>query len=170
MINKGTAYLLWLLFFMGLGGVQRFYAGQVTLGVVYLFTWGIFGIGQLVDLLLIPEMVDERNKYLSARGGNQFAVQPNVVININGQALSDQLQPQQLSPGAIASTADPQTNVIRILKLAQSKGGSISLPDAVIELGKPASEVRNILTSICSDELMEATNDESTGAIIYRLL
>ncbi|MBC5793835.1 MAG: hypothetical protein VKL60_17205 [Sphaerospermopsis sp.] len=56
------------------------------------------------------------------------------------------------------------------LKLAQSKGGSISLTDAVIELAQPTSEVRSILETICTDGLMEITNDKSTGAIIYKLL
>lgn len=71
MVNKKTAYLLWLLCFMGLGGIHRIYAGQVIAGLVYIFTWGLFGVGQLVDLILIPGMIDEYNlKRLALRQAN----------------------------------------------------------------------------------------------------
>lgn len=185
MINKGTAYLLSLLWLFGLGGIHRFYCGKPVSGVIYLFTWGLLGFGQLVDLLLIPAMVDEQNlKYLALRGGNQSNTQTNtqtVVVNLGGQVSGQipgqasnpsivQIPPLQVPQEAIAPVQSEQNDVVTLLKLAQSKGGNISLADAVIELGKPTPEVRSILQSFCADGLMEMANDESTGAIIYRLL
>lgn len=35
--------------FLGVAGVQRFYLDQVGLGLVYLFTWGLCGLGTLLD-------------------------------------------------------------------------------------------------------------------------
>ena len=52
--NTGTAYLLWALCLFGICGLHRFYAGQIMWGIVYLCTFGLFGIGQLVDLVLHP--------------------------------------------------------------------------------------------------------------------
>ena len=43
--NSGIAYLLWALCFFGICGGQRFYTGKVTSGLIYLFTFGVFGIG-----------------------------------------------------------------------------------------------------------------------------
>jgi TM2 domain-containing membrane protein YozV len=57
MKSSGIAYLLWLLCFVGFCGIHRFYAGRVITGVVWLLTFGLLGIGQLIDLLLIPEMI-----------------------------------------------------------------------------------------------------------------
>jgi TM2 domain-containing membrane protein YozV len=46
-------YLLWL---FGFTGAHRFYYGRPVSGTIYFFTLGLFLIGWLVDLLLIPGM------------------------------------------------------------------------------------------------------------------
>ena len=46
-------YLLWL---FGFTGSHRFYYGRPVSGTIYFFTLGLFLIGWLVDLFLIPGM------------------------------------------------------------------------------------------------------------------
>ncbi len=46
-------YLLWL---FGFTGSHRFYYGRPVSGTIYFFTLGLFFIGWLVDLFLIPGM------------------------------------------------------------------------------------------------------------------
>ena len=46
-------YLLWL---FGFTGAHRFYYGRPVTGTIYFFTLGLFLIGWLVDLFLIPGM------------------------------------------------------------------------------------------------------------------
>ena len=46
-------YLLWL---FGFTGAHRFYYGRPVSGTIYFFTFGLFLIGWLVDLFLIPGM------------------------------------------------------------------------------------------------------------------
>ena len=48
-----VGYLLWILGFLG---AHRFYYGRPLTGTLYFFTLGLFGIGWLVDLFLIPGM------------------------------------------------------------------------------------------------------------------
>jgi TM2 domain-containing membrane protein YozV len=66
-VNASSAYLFWCLSLFGICGIQRFYTGNIGSGIIYLLTWGFFGIGQFIDLFLIPEMVDRRNYHLATR-------------------------------------------------------------------------------------------------------
>ena len=49
--KKWTAF--WLCFFLGCFGAHRFYVKKTGTGVLWLFTWGMFGIGWFVDLIVI---------------------------------------------------------------------------------------------------------------------
>lgn len=49
--NRWLAFVLCL--FLGYIGIHRFYVGKVGTGLLYVFTCGLFGIGTLVDLILI---------------------------------------------------------------------------------------------------------------------
>ena len=49
--NKWTAFVLCLL--LGYFGAHKFYEGKVGMGVLYLFTLGLFGIGWFVDLIVL---------------------------------------------------------------------------------------------------------------------
>lgn len=46
-------YILWIFGFLG---AHRFYYGKPISGTIYFFTLGLFFIGWLVDLFLIPSM------------------------------------------------------------------------------------------------------------------
>ena len=56
-------YRLWL---FGFTGAHRFYYGRPISGTIYFFTLGLFLIGWLVDLLLIPGMDKEADQRFSS--------------------------------------------------------------------------------------------------------
>lgn len=49
--NRWVAFAL--CFVLGVIGIHRFYVGKIGTGVLYIFTGGLFGIGWLVDLIMI---------------------------------------------------------------------------------------------------------------------
>lgn len=49
--NKWVAIVL--CFFFGCFGLHKFYEGKIGIGVLYLFTMGIFGIGVFIDFIAL---------------------------------------------------------------------------------------------------------------------
>ncbi|MBT7952693.1 MAG: TM2 domain-containing protein [Gammaproteobacteria bacterium] len=60
---KSIGYILWIFGFMG---SHRFYYGRPITGTIYFFTLGIFFIGWIIDLFLIPGMDKEADHQYSA--------------------------------------------------------------------------------------------------------
>jgi len=60
--DKTTAYLLWCLGLIGICGIHRFYLGKIGTGFLWLFTIGLFGVGQLIDLFTLGNQVDVINQ------------------------------------------------------------------------------------------------------------
>lgn len=61
------AYLLVVPVVFGLAGLHRFYLGKPITGVLHLLTWGFFGIGTVIDLIRMPQLVDHSNRLLAPR-------------------------------------------------------------------------------------------------------
>ncbi|ADB18712.1 TM2 domain containing protein [Pirellula staleyi DSM 6068] len=58
-------YLCWLL---GVFGAHRFYYGKRITGTIWFFTLGVFFIGWIIDLFLIPSMDAQADrKYVAGR-------------------------------------------------------------------------------------------------------
>ncbi len=51
--STAIGYVLWIFGFLG---AHRFYFGRPVSGTIWMFTFGLFGIGWFVDLFLIPGM------------------------------------------------------------------------------------------------------------------
>jgi TM2 domain-containing membrane protein YozV len=80
MRSVGVAYLLWFGGFFLFCGLHRFYAGKPITGIIWLLTGGLLGFGQLIDLILIPGMIDQANlPYLRAMSSNQAPVVVHIV-------------------------------------------------------------------------------------------
>ena len=62
--DRTTALLLCV--FLGVIGGHHFYAGRTGRGVLYLFTGGLFGIGWLIDIILIAcgKYKDGQGRYI----------------------------------------------------------------------------------------------------------
>lgn len=74
--SLALSYGLWCLSLVGICGIHRIYNRKPVSGLLWLFTFGVCGIGQLVDLLLIPGMVEGVNRQLILTNGSGMAASP----------------------------------------------------------------------------------------------
>jgi TM2 domain-containing membrane protein YozV len=83
---KGTAYILWVGCVFGLCGLHRLYIGKIGTGLLWLFTFGLFGFGQLIDLFTLGGQVDMANFKGTVMGGQQVTQ----IVNVHtGQPAPD---------------------------------------------------------------------------------
>jgi TM2 domain-containing membrane protein YozV len=113
MKSKGTAYLLWLPTLVLVAGLHRFYLGKVGTGLIWLFTWGLFGFGSLYDLFTLGNQVDIYNAiHRNAYGGgnantNQNQNNNNIVVNLTAPAYPP---PSAPAPAPETNNAAPNSN------------------------------------------------------------
>lgn len=169
--QTGAAYAFWFLCLFSICGVQRFYVGRPVSGIIYLFTFGVFGIGQFLDLFLLPSMVEEKNrKFKEARYGNNPAPSPQVIVNIGehynfknpANPSNKDSKSQQLAPDF------EQLDRI-ILKLCQQKE-EVTLVDCLIEIEDvPKNLIKARLETLVYEDLLEMNNRITDGTIVYKL-
>jgi TM2 domain-containing membrane protein YozV len=155
--NTGTAYLLWVPCLFGICGLHRFYAGQIGWGIVYLCTFGLFGIGQLVDLVLVPSMVKARNdqlrrQYLAEWGADGLMIPVLMERSlVTAQAVE---HPKE----------DPMQ---QLLKAAHANGGRLSKAQVVLHTGLSSEQVDALIQDALRNGYADVTNDPESGAVRY---
>ncbi len=156
------AYLLWAACFLGICGAHRFYLGQVTWGVIYLVTLGFCGIGQFIDLFLIPGQTRHRNlvdKALSEDLKNEAIRQ--ATLTIAGIKATQSYEEQSTQRKAKSK----EQVILDILE----NGEWISFGRLCAKSDIAAVEIKKELTKLIELEVIKAgSNDE--GVITYRLL
>lgn len=163
--NVGVAYVLWCLCLFGICGGQRFYTGNTIGGLIYLMTFGVFGVGQLVDLVIIPSMVEKRNVYLRGLYFSSHSPTLNVgdIDQIKHAQAVQFLKKQSLAQNTSASASPMHC----LLKAAQAHGGRLSAAQAAMHTGLPPAEVNSLLHEAIKVGYAEITNDPQTGAVRY---
>lgn len=158
--DKPTAYLLWAISMFGVCGLQRFYVGQVVWGLVYLLTFGLFGIGQLVDVFLIPQLVHQRNEELRrlywAKHGHEFLE----LLQESGNSLRN-------AQGPLLSQEPAVSPIQKLLKVAHERGSSLSEAQIVLHTGLPPEQVKQVIQEALRLGYADVANDPKTGAVRY---
>ena len=146
--SPGVAFGLWLACLFGLAGIHRFYLGRPVTGVIWLFTWGLFGIGQLVDLIRLRDMVEDQN--ILSEGRRQ-----RVLARAERKAL----------PPARGPAEDLRQT---LLKAAATRGGAISVTQGVLASGKSFEEVEAALDEMAKKGYADIDNDPKSGVVVYK--
>ena len=146
-----VSYILCAAGFLGFGGLHRLYNGKIGSGLLWFFTLGFFYVGQVVDLVLIPNMVDEYEQNLRLKAG----VSP-VGIPLNQQVVNSQIH-------------KPSGNqlMVQLLEAAEKNNGFLTVTQGVKATGATFAEVEMVLKDMLQSGYVIMDNDPITGAVTY---
>ncbi|MEL6231774.1 MAG: TM2 domain-containing protein [Cyanobacteria bacterium J06636_28] len=142
--RKTASYLLWLGFLFGIGGLHRLYNGKIASGLLWFCTFGLFGFGQFVDLLLIPDMAEKRHRQLYGDRPSNFDMQP-----------------------VVAAEVSQETLMVQLLRLAKLHSGQITVTQAVMETGQSFEEIESELKAMVKSGYADVTNRPDSGVVVY---
>lgn len=152
MKDKSIAYMLWAACFVGVCGLQRLYCGKIGTGLLYLFTFGLVGVGQFIDLFTIPSMVEDANNRL----------------------LVGRFHAGQLGAGsgllALPSKRLPRSSEefqVALVQAAELNGGKLTIAEAVGATGRGFKDVKKQLDEMAVNGFIELDSDEG-GQVFYR--
>lgn len=148
MYREGLSYGLWCLFVFGFAGVHRIYLGKYGTGILWMLTFGLLGVGQLVDLFRMKSLVME--------------------ANIREGYLPHPRYARDLIASRPLSAATEPTITQRLLQAASKYGGSLTVTQGVAETGLSFKEVEEELTEMLVAGYVDVDNEPTTGVVIYR--
>ncbi len=135
--KEGIAYGLWAGWLFGFAGLHRLYLGKWGTGFLWLFTWGLLGVGQLVDLITLRRQVDEANLLEEARA----------MRSASGQHRPS---PEQL-----------------ILRAAMKEGGKLTVTQAAMITGWSFQEAEGYLRELVKSGYVDVGNEPESGVVVY---
>lgn len=148
-----TSYILWAIgLITPISGLHRLYNGRIVTGVIWMCTLGLFRVGQLVDLFLIPSMVEECNAKAQARlgvapDGSPLPYSNPVTLNVTGE-FQERLR-------------------MRLLHAAAAQGGKLSVTQGVMATGADFERVEKVLNDMVKKGYVSITNHPESGIVIY---
>lgn len=146
--TKSTAFLLWLACLFGACGIHRFYLGKHGTGLLYLLTFGLFGVGQVLDLFWMRDMVD--------------------LANFRNNQLPPRRAVKLLPPAPVALHRDSTEELrVKLMRSAAEHGGQLSVSQGVMATGKSFEAVEKLLDEMATSGYVGIDNDPQTGAVVY---
>ena len=154
MKSTGTAYLLAIVGLLSpIAGIHRFYLGRTGTGLLYLFTWGFFGIGTVLDLINMHRLVDDENR-------RQLFPGPPIHYLSAGGALAPRALPALPAPKEVLTTEQ------KVLRVARDHGGAVTVAMISVETGLTLREAKKELERLRKEEFC-TVDVSSEGAKLY---
>ncbi len=138
-----TAYALWIVgFFSPVSGLHRFYLGKWRTGALWALTWGLFRVGQVIDLFLIPQMVEDYNRQ---------------------QALLEAGSPEPKHP-----PLKGEALMREIMRLARERQGILTVNEAILEIPNAGFDaIEQAFRELVRRDYAYPENHVITGAVEY---
>ena len=158
--RSNTTHILWVVGLVGavlspginpLGGLHRWYNGQIWVGVLWMFP--VVGeLGALIDGFFVSRIVDEYYQKVRGKLGVSAAGVPLPPTHAETQVLPK---------------PDLDRQRLKLLKSARARGGKLSVTQAVMDTSMSFSEVEAILDEMVRLGYISLENHPRTGVAIY---
>jgi TM2 domain-containing membrane protein YozV len=147
-----VSYILWAAGFMGVSGLHRLYNGKIFTGLLWFCTFGLFGVGQFLDVFFVPGMAEQHQLKLWAKYG-----------------YGPYSSPLQTGPGVTETLPPltPEQKMVKLLHAASQHQGQLSVTKAVMETGLGFEETEALLKDMVKKGYVGITNHPDTGVVIY---
>jgi len=151
------SYVFWGGFFVGICGLHRLYNGKMITGILWLCTVGLCGIGQIVDLFLMPDLVRSHER----KQQRQLAYR--------AYGVSDLLPTPPLDPAPppVSPALTSEQQMVVLVKAAAKRGGKLTVTQGVLASGLNFAQVENLLMQMVRSGYAHIGNDPVTGAVTY---
>lgn len=118
--NKHWLVILLMCIFGGVFGIHRFATGKMGSGLIYLLTGGIFGIGVIVDIILIAsnQFTEAQGEAIKMRIPNDFYREPMTVKRAEIEHDADEQNEHPLANNTPEDTKKKQKKYLIIIATA----------------------------------------------------
>jgi hypothetical protein len=148
--NTGIAYLLWVVTFFGFGGIHRFYLGKKGTGVLWLLTWGLFGIGTIYDGVTLTKQVREAN----------------VRAEVDARVRGELGYTESYGQAAYAPPPKSEDREKTVLRVARANEGFVTPGEAALEGDMTVDEARKLLEKLAAKGNAEM-RVRTSGVVVY---
>lgn len=131
-----TVLLTSLLGFLGVSGVHRFYLGQSGMGILYLLTAGLCGIGTIIDIFRHKALAMERNMQIA----NELVLQVRTVVPSAPSTTATPVSP-------VASVPYQARNTLLVGMTGPYAGQQIPVPAEGLVMGRDPSSCSLVIQS-----------------------
>ena len=166
------AYLLWL--FGGFFGLHKFYLGRPFMGLLYFFTWGLLGIGWVIDFFTLPRQVQLANllqqnqlEPLSSTLQREFRAMKDNLHDLLEPSQAGQSSQRQPLQGMVKPRISDDDLMMGLLRAAHKNRGRLSVTAGVMETGLSFAEVERMLKRMTDSGYVYVDNDPETGILVY---
>lgn len=160
--STGMGFGLWCAGLFGACGIHRFYMGKTGTGLLWLFTMGLLGVGQIVDLFRMKTLVRDAN-FREGRVPPPFH---------QGRLVPPQqsadVEPRATTAGPKRRLSKPLNLQQQLLKAAMGNGGELTVTQGVLATGKSFEEIERALNQMSDKGYVDVDNAPGTGVIVYR--